>query len=162
MTMYSLELDALKALIWNHCNHFKHTEPLRKILTINSMSMGTTSEADISKMWMDLEQHVSRIVWQGQNVIKKNMTMTFYNKKQQLYLDTDVLGVILRASLLHVRDKISLPRNEAANNAALYPIPFTSKRLTSTEICFGNIEWEALGIPYGLENILPLLFHEFM
>ena len=33
-------------------------------------------------MWMDLEQHVSELIWQDQNIIKKNVTMTFYNEKQ--------------------------------------------------------------------------------
>ena len=31
----------------------------------------------------------------SKNIIKRNLTMAFYNEKQQLYLETDALGVSL-------------------------------------------------------------------
>ena len=52
--------------------------------------MQTTVDADISKMQMDLEQHLSEPIRQGQNVIKKNLTMAFFSEKHKLYLETDV------------------------------------------------------------------------
>ena len=36
--------------------------------------------------------------------VKKNATIMFYNEKEQLYLETDILCVGLGASLLQVRD----------------------------------------------------------
>ena len=46
-----------------------------------------------------------------------NITMAFCNEKEQLSLETDMSGVGLGASLLHVRDGMWLPRNVAAENA---------------------------------------------
>ena len=76
--------------------------------------------------------------------------MAFYNEKEQLYLETDVSGVSLRASLLPVRDKMWLPRNKAPDNAALWTVAFVSKSLISAEIWYSNIEREALGILHGI------------
>ena len=44
--------------------------------------------------------------------------MIFYNKKEQLYLETDVLHVGLRVSLLQGRDEMQFPRDEGPYNAA--------------------------------------------
>ena len=48
-------------------------------------------------------------------------------------------------------ERIQFPRNEAPNNAALWPIAFASKSLTSMEINNSNIEREALGILHDLK-----------
>ena len=56
--------------------------------------------------------------------------MVFYNEKVQLYLETDVSGVYLGASLLQVRDRMQFPRNKSPNNAALWLIAFASKNKT--------------------------------
>ena len=45
--------------------------------------------------------------------------MAFYNEKEELYLETDVLGVSLRASFLQVRDGKWFPKDEAPENVAL-------------------------------------------
>ena len=47
------------------------------------------------------------------------------------------------ASLLQVSDEMQFPRNEASNNAALWPIAFVSKGLTSTEtsIALAQTAW---------------------
>ena len=74
--------------------------------------------------------------------------MEFYNEKEQLYLITDVFGVGLRASILHMRNEMQLPRNEAPENAPPQAIAFVSKSLTRTETQYSNIIREALGIPY--------------
>ena len=85
-------------------------------------------------------------------IIKKYATMVVYNVKEQLYLETYALGVGLRTSLLQERSRLWFPRNEAFNNAVLRPISFVSKNLTSTEVCYSNIEREVLGIVHGLEK----------
>ena len=38
--------------------------------------------------------------------------MAIYKEKEQQYLETDVLSVGLRGSLLHVRDKMWFPSNK--------------------------------------------------
>ena len=56
-----------------------------------------------------------------------------YNEKeQQLYMETDVSGVGLGA--VQVRDVMWFSRNEAHDNAALWPISITSKSLTSIDL----------------------------
>ena len=86
------------------------------------------------------------------NFIKKNATMAFYNEKEQLYLETDALGIILGESLLQVRVGIWLPRNEASDNPVLCPIAFASKSLSNIETDYSNMERESLGIFHGLEK----------
>ena len=58
---------------------------------------------------MDIEQCISKPKQQSQN-IKRNMTMAFYNGKEQLYLETDALDVSLGASLLQGKGELQFPR----------------------------------------------------
>ena len=44
--------------------------------------------------------------------------MALFNKKEQMYLETDPLGVALRASFLQVRDEMLFSRSEASNSSA--------------------------------------------
>ena len=53
---------------------------------------------------------------------------------------------------------MQLPRNEAPNNVALWPIAFASKSLTSTETQYSNIKREALGILHGIDKFHPYCF----
>ena len=48
--------------------------------------------------------------------------MTFYNDKEQLYLETDKSGAGLGASLVQARDCMWFPRNKMSDNTALWPI----------------------------------------
>ena len=77
--------------------------------------------------------------------------MAFYNEKEQLYLEADAFGVSQAVSLLQVRDGIQYRRNEAPDNASLWPVAFTSKSSTNVENC--NIEREVLGILHDLVEI---------
>ena len=87
--------------------------------------------------------------------------MTFYNEKEQLYLEQDVLGVGLAASLLQVRDGMQFTRNEAPDSVALWPKAFASKSITSAGTHCSNIEIEFIGIHHGLENFQHYCFtHE--
>ena len=79
-------------------------------------------------------------MWQSKNIIKKNVTMVFYNEKEQLYLQTDVLDVSWGVSLIQVRDGMHFPRNEVPYNAALQPVAFARKSLTSMESHYNNRE----------------------
>ena len=55
-------------------------------------------------------------------------------------MESDALGVSLGASILHVRDRMWFPRNEAPVNAAMQSIVFTSEILTSAETCYSNMD----------------------
>ena len=62
-------------------------------------------------LWNSTCQHLHT---KTKAIIKKNVTIAFFNEKEWLYLEADALGVGLRESLLHVRDGIHFPRNKAA------------------------------------------------
>ena len=78
------------------------------------------------------------------------MTILLYNGKEQPYLETDMFGVGIHASLLQLRDRLQFSRNEAPDNSALWPKVFASKTLTSVETYYSNIQKEALDFIYGL------------
>ena len=50
-------------------------------------------------------------------VIKKDAARAFYNKKGQVYLETEVSGVGFRGSLLQMRVGMQFPRSEAPHNS---------------------------------------------
>ena len=79
------------------------------------------------------------------------MCIKFYNKTKPLYLETDMSGIGLGATLLQTRDGTTCPKDIALDNTFLRPIIFASKSLTSVECRYSNIEREALGILHGLE-----------
>ena len=62
--------------------------------------MWPITKAYIIKVWMDMEHTYQNLNKRARNIIKKNETMEFYNEKEQLYLETDALGIGLGASLL--------------------------------------------------------------
>ena len=66
--------------------------------------------------WNNSHQSLSK---RPKNIIKKNTTVAFYSKKEQLYLEIDSLNVGLGASLLQVRGGMWFLRYEAPGNAAL-------------------------------------------
>ena len=76
--------------------------------------------------------------------------MSFYDMKEQLYQETDALGIGLGAHLLHVKASMWFPRNEAPNNEVLLPIAFVHENLLSSETHFSSIEREVLSILQGL------------
>ena len=47
-------------------------------------------------------QHITKSMRQRTKNIKKNVTMSFYNGKEQVYLETDVLGIRLGSILLYI------------------------------------------------------------
>ena len=50
--------------------------------------------------------------------------MAFYDTKEQLYIETNVLDVKLGASLQQVQQGVWFPYNETPDNAALWLIAF--------------------------------------
>ena len=51
---------------------------------------------------------------------------------------------------------MQFPQEEACDNTALHPVIFASKSFTSAELCYNNIEREALAILHELE-----MFHHY-
>ena len=78
--------------------------------------------------------------------------MTFYKEKEQLYLETDMLGVGLQVSLSQERDQMQFPKEQAPDNMALQPIAFICKSLISVGTWYNNIKSEFLGLIGGLER----------
>ena len=81
-----------------------------------------------------------------------NAIMVFYNEEELPYLETIVPGVSFGVNLLHARNGMLFPRNKGSASVTMQPIAFASMSLTSVEICYSNIEREALDILHGLEN----------
>ena len=106
---------------------FRYNELPGKVLNIWCNSMWTTEKTDITKMWMDKEQHMPKSLWQDQEHIKKNAAMVLYNEKEQLYWE----------QMMH---RMEFPKNEAPDSAVLWPIDFGSRRLTSSETHYSNME----------------------
>ena len=70
------------------------------------------------------------------------MTMTFYCKKEQLYLERDVWSVGLVVSILQEKDFMQFTGSKALDKAVLSSIAFVENHYTR----------EALDIIYGLTN----------
>ena len=58
---------------------------------------------------MDMEQYISNLYGRAKNITKN--TTTIYNKMEQSYIETDMLGVCLGACRLQVRDGMWFLRN---------------------------------------------------
>ena len=67
-------------------------------------------------MWDNTYQKLYK---RGNSLIKKYGSMAFYNEKEQLYLEMDMLGVSLRASLLQSRDEVQFSNDETSDNMAV-------------------------------------------
>ena len=59
--------------------------------------------------------------------------MKSYDETKPLYLESDVSGIGLRATLLQTRDGVTCPRDIALDNTMLQLMTFASKSLTSAE-----------------------------
>ena len=59
--------------------------------------------------------------------IKKDTCIKFYNKKELLYLETDVSSICLGAVLLQVSREMNITHEEAPENAALTLIVFDNR-----------------------------------
>ena len=84
------------------------------------------------------------------------MYMKYCNARKSFYLETDASGVGLGAALLQVRDNLNCGYDEAPDSAMLWPIAIASKRLSSAEQQYSNVEREALRILHMLEK-----FHHY-
>ena len=78
--------------------------------------------------------------------------MKFFDKKEQLYLETDVFEVGLRAGLLQVRKEMNCLKHTPPGNSIVRPIAYMMKGSSSAETCYSNTERGVLGILQGLQN----------
>ena len=127
-------------------NPFKCNEPFREDLMVTVEVYEPLRKLASSRVSGCGIAHTST------SITEKRHSVALYNEKVQPFIETNVLGLGLRASLLQVRDGMQFPKNEAPNNAALQPIAFQSKSLTSTETRYGNIEREALSKLHDVEK----------
>ena len=88
----------------------------------------------------------------AKSLIKVEVCMQFYDDTKLLYLETDASGVGLGTALLQLCNDTACQRDVAPDNTSLRPFAFASKSLTGAKWRYSNIEWEALGIPHGLEK----------
>ena len=114
----------------------KVCEPLRKLIS--------------SKCRWTWDSMCQNLYDSAKNIMKNNVTIAFYNEKEQLFLETDVSGMGLGPSLLQVRDGVWFQSNEMTDNTVLQPIAVASKSLTSIETCYSNIDKEAIGILHSI------------
>ena len=63
---------------------------------------------------------------------------------KSLYLETDDSGICLGASLLQMQEGMDCGCSDVPDNAALCPVAFASKHLSSVDWQCSNIEREAL------------------
>ena len=91
------------------------------------------------------------------SLIKTNACMKFYDETKALFLETDVSGIGLNATLLQTRNGITCPKYSAPDNTILQPIVFASKSLTSAGCRYSNIEREALSILHGLKHFIIIV-----
>ena len=103
----------------------------------------------IEGTWNSTYQHIKD---RAKAVIKKDTTLTFCNEKEEIYLETDAVGVGLGASLLQVRDGMWFPTKhwKIQHYSQQY---LQKKSLTKTETQYSNIEREALGILLSCPDI---------
>ena len=125
----------------------------------NYLSQLSPCTADICKSLRQLTYSKTKWIWNAtyQKLFDKAKSIitsiiSFYDKTQPLYLETDVSGFELRAALLQSRSSTSCATDKAPDNSILKPLAFASKSLSSAERRYSNIEIEALGILYGLKN----------
>ena len=94
----------------------------------------------------------------AKSLIKDDVCMKLYDETKPLYLETDASRIGLGAALLQTRDGATCPKDIVPDNTILRPITFASKRMTSAEPRYSDIEREALGILHGLERFCQYCF----
>ena len=76
----------------------------------------------------------------AKSIITEDTGIKFCDETQLLYLETDVSGIRLRATLLQTRSGTNCLRDKVPDNSILRPIMFASKSLSSAERRYHNIE----------------------
>ena len=146
------ELQAFLGII-NYLDKFCHStdevcESLRKL---TSSKTEWTWNATYQKMFD-----------KGKAIIEGDVCMKSYDETKLLYIESDASGVGLGAIIsLQTRGNTSCHRDEVPDNSTLRPIAFSSKSFTCPEKRYSNIEREALGILYGLENSIIFALWEW-
>ena len=118
--------------------HFLLT-PVQKFSLSTAEVCKPGKETYISKKWIDVEDYIPEFIWKA---IKKDTLMKFYNKKEQVYPQTDTSIVSLGAGALQTMDRMWFQKKQAPDISEPWPIEFASKCLTNTETWYNNIERE--------------------
>ena len=113
-------------------------------------------QPDLSKKRLDIEQNTPRSIWESQNNSKKDACMKFYDVARPLYLEANLSGIDLGASLLQVREGLNCRHDKVPDNVIFWSTAFASMSLSSVQRNYSKTEWNALGIVHRLEN-----FHHY-
>ena len=111
----------------NDCTHFRQNELSKDICPSPCWNMQTHVKTYIGESGLDMEHDVQWSIQQAKVLIITDVWMTFYSKREPLYLEMDKSGVGSETGLLWVRQGMNCPRNEVPNNVALLSIAFASK-----------------------------------
>ena len=74
LTNMSPSLTKENSILFRYNNYF------RKILTINCTGVWTIKKTDITKVWIDMEWHIQKFIWQGR------MQPLYYTMKSNNYI----------------------------------------------------------------------------
>ena len=122
---------------------------------------GTPSTADVCESLRKLMSANAEWTWnamfqsmfdKAKAIIKEDAYIKFYDETKQLHIERGASGVGLGAAFLLTRSNTSCARDWALDNSILRPPAFSSKSLTRAVKRSSNIEREALGILYHLEE----------
>ena len=101
---------------------------------------------------------ILRSIQESMNYRQRNVCMKFYDASGVLNLENNISRIRLVVRLLQVRDSMNCQYDEIPDNAILQHNAFTSKSVSSVELCYSNIGCKVLGILHGLEKLHSYCF----
>ena len=72
-------------------------------------------------------------LYDKEKIVKKDVSMKFYDMAKPLYLETNACSISLGAGLLQVGAGMNGGHDQKPDNEILHPIAFVSKSLSSAE-----------------------------
>ena len=106
-------------------------------------------EADIIEMWVDLEQHIPKLIQQSQKHHQEECILQW--KTAAIFRDR-CIGCQSRGKSFEIEGWSTVPKEWSTQQKVLWPTVFPSKSLISVDTCYSNIERGVLGIFHWLEK----------
>ena len=114
----------------------------------------SSTKTDISKMWIDMEQHIPKSTWKGQEHNQEEGSHGFLQWKGSIIPRNRCIACRSRSKSYTSDGHKVVLKKVSTWNAVLKPIAFASKSLTSAESCYsrkrsaGNTTWSRKLHPY--------------